>query len=180
LEEKVKKSWKIYIFSGWQIRAPHSILEHKSHVSALFQPNIAYQQKISSFSSLLRQDTDVLVGLVMRREDYKQWKNGIYYYSVDEYASLARHFTSLVPHCRVRFFVCSIDDEECGPFEGLSFVFRSGHPIENLYTLASCDFLLSPPSTYAMWAAFVGNIPIYLVAEPNKAYSLADFIAVNG
>jgi hypothetical protein len=38
-----------------------------------------------------------------------------------------------------------------------------GHFIEDLYALASCDYIIGPPSTFSQWASFYGNVPRYMV-----------------
>ena len=55
---------------------------------------------------------------------------------------------------KVGFFIPSDEKQEKFIFDKLKFFLRSGHPIENLYFLSNCDFLLSVPSSSASWAHF--------------------------
>ena len=42
---------------------------------------------------------------------------------------------------------------------------RVGYPVENLYSLSKCDFLVGPPSSYIGWSAFYGNKPLLTIED---------------
>jgi hypothetical protein len=63
---------------------------------------------------------------------------------------------------KVRFLIFSDEEQDTDVFKaaGSDYFFRSGHIIENLYSLAECDYIVSPPSTYGEWASFYGRTPL--------------------
>ena len=42
---------------------------------------------------------------------------------------------------------------------------RVGYPVENLYSLSKCDFLVGPPSSYIGWSAFYANKPLLTIED---------------
>ena len=44
-----------------------------------------------------------------------------------------------------------------------------------MYSLAECDYIVGPPSTFSTWASFYGNVPIYRITDPSAEFSIADF-----
>ena len=177
---RLQKKWKIYIFCDWWTLAPESISKHKEWVLSRLQPNKETRGRVEEFVRQLRDDRALVIGLVVRREDYESYMDGKYFFSMIQYRKIADRMTRLCGGKGIRFFICSIDNEDCSIFDGLDFVYRSGHPIENLYTLAKCDYLISPPSTYAMWASLVGSTPAYYAESPNVEFGLDDFSVMIG
>lgn len=50
-----------------------------------------------------------------------------------------------------------------------------GHFIEDMYTLAECDYIFGPPSTYTMWASFYGKRPLQKIREKNQRIDFDKF-----
>jgi hypothetical protein len=66
---------------------------------------------------------------------------------------------------RVGFLICSNAKLRGSDFARFNHTFGSDHLIEDMYSFAKCDLILGPPSTYTMWAAFYGNVPLYMIED---------------
>ena len=75
----------------------------------------------------------------------------------------------------VGFFIASDEEQDLSTFEKHNFFFRSGHPLENLYSLSKCDYLLSVPSSFAGWAHFIGETPLLELDKKICKPSINDF-----
>ena len=42
-----------------------------------------------------------------------------------------------------------------------------GSELEDLYTLAACDLIVGPRSTYSGWASLYGDVPRYVIEDPD-------------
>jgi hypothetical protein len=62
----------------------------------------------------------------------------------------------------------------------MEYLAGTGHLIEDLYSLAQCDFLAGPPSTFTLWASFYGKVPLYMAKDIHKVPSLSDFQIAKG
>ena len=47
--------------------------------------------------------------------------------------------------------------------------------IEDVYALSQCDYILGPPSTFSMWASFIGDVPLRIVKYANENITLDQF-----
>jgi hypothetical protein len=171
----LSKSNKLYLFCDWFVRAPMILQKHKLYCISCLQPAPRLIKSSSSLVNSLLSDVDLLIGIVIRREDYKQYAGGRYFYSMPLYRSIADRCVQLFSSKTLRFFFCSVDQESMQVMQGLDFFYRPGCPLGNLYVLSSCHFLISPPSTYAMWASFIGDVPLYTISNPLFSFTLSDF-----
>ena len=57
----------------------------------------------------------------------------------------------------VQFLICSNESVPDYLLEYKSRVFLNGSTMEDLYTLAQCDIIVGPPSTFSEWASFYGS-----------------------
>jgi hypothetical protein len=60
---------------------------------------------------------------------------------------------------RTRFLLCSDIRLDPTEFRDFDILTGTGHPVEDNYALATCDYLIGPPSTYTAWASFYGGAP---------------------
>lgn len=170
---------KIFIFGDWYTRAPTYAARHRGLIAGIFRMKPEVLASNDILENQLRGNHDLLIGVVIRREDYKEHLNGRYYYSDAIYIHVMRSAQSLLGGRRTGFFICSIDPEDLSAFSEFALHYRHGHPTENLDFLSRCDYIISPPSTYAMWASYIGAKPIYLIENPDRPIQLNDFQVLN-
>lgn len=120
-------------------------------------------------------DCDIIVGVAIRHGDYKTWQDGKYYLAAEIYEQWMEKVVCLFKSRKVGFFIASDEEQDLSIFDKHKFFFRSGHPIENLYCLSNCDFLLSVPSSFAGWAHFIGKTPIFNLHAKVRNLSSTDF-----
>jgi len=153
-----------------------NLLKHADKIREYFRPASMYEKNVNTVVALARKTCDILVGVHMRLGDYRNWKGGKFLVGVDRYVEVMRRFGALHPGQSVRFLVCSDEIHDRGVFSGLDFVLGTKHIIEDLYALASCDYLIGGNSTYCRWAAFYGNVPLLAVNDfESNDVSLTDF-----
>jgi len=163
LEDAVISEAKIILIQGWYVRASQSMRKHEQVVKEYFTPLPKYQNNIQNLIQPLREKYDILVGLHIRAGDYHLLLNGAYIYPLEQWHLLMQKMVSLLPQKKVAFLVCSDENyrSKVELFTGFSVYFGTGNMIEDLYSLAQCDYLIGPPSTYSLWAAFYGCTPLY-------------------
>jgi hypothetical protein len=170
------KSKKFVLTQGWLFRDHPSLDKHAEAVRAFFRPAPEIEWNVGALIAGARADCDVLVGVHVRQGDYKNFLGGKYFYETAEYVSLMRGVSRLFGGRRVGFLVCSNAEHAAESFGGLKVTFGTGHFVEDMYSLARCDFIVGPPSTYTLWASFYGGAPLYSVEDPARAVALEDFV----
>jgi len=130
----------------------------------------------SLFSSF---DTDcVIVGVHIRRGDYKEWLDGIYYYADEDYYYVMKTLREQLKSKgkTVKFLLCSNEKIELAGFNGLDcFTMPQSSGAKDLYALSKCDYVTGPPSSYSQWASFTGKVPVKYIMSINEKIMLSDF-----
>ncbi|MDR3456736.1 MAG: hypothetical protein P4N60_04780 [Verrucomicrobiae bacterium] len=147
-------------FYGWSFRSPELVQRHAETIRAYFQPVEAIAAASREAVARMRAQAEVLVGVHIRHGDYRTWKNGQYFYPVEQYATWMRTLAAQFPGRRVAFLVASDEPRTLEEFPGLTAGFCPGSPVADIYALAGCDYIFGPPSTYSQWASFYGNTPL--------------------
>ena len=170
-------SQKPIIFcQGWLFRVDlDACLKYSDQIRAYFTPLEKHQHNVSTLISEARKAGEILVGVHIRHGDYKQFHGGKFYYSVDEYLEVMKKVEELFINNQVVFLICSNIKQSPDIFSEFNFIFANDHFVEDMYSLAQCDYIIGPPSTYSLWASFYGNVPLYEIYDPEANLSLDSF-----
>jgi hypothetical protein len=123
-----------------------------------------YADGVKRVVAQARRGADHLVGIHIRQTDYKNYLNGKYYFTLEAYRRVMDDIQSQLSG-HTRFLVCSDAPIDRALFKEQDLVFSSGHPVEDNYALAACDFIAGPPSSYSAWASFYGQTPLFHIQE---------------
>ncbi|MFS4416955.1 alpha-1,2-fucosyltransferase [Maribacter sp. 2307ULW6-5] len=149
---------------------------HKPALKSIFKPKNAIIRSVDSFMAEKRFLFDVIVGVHIRRGDYKTWQYGKFYYSDEQYLRIMDKMEALFTNKKVGFLICSnefLDLKRFGAHRAFSLT--NGSAAHDLYGLGVCDYILGPPSSFSAWASFYGNVPFYFIEDTSKALSLSLF-----
>jgi hypothetical protein len=167
---------KVVFAYDWRFRAPTVLIErHAEKIRAFLRPIASFGSANRQVLTRLRQQANVVVGVHVRQGDYRTWRNGRCFFSVEQYVEWMRNLAAQLPGRRVAFFVCSDEPRTEREFPGLSVAIGQGPAVADLYTLADCDYLLGPLSTFSQWASFYGNKPLFHLRDRDACPELAQF-----
>jgi hypothetical protein len=150
------------------------------HIRAIFLPRPDVQKSVAEHLARARANADVLIGLHIRWGDYATFAEGRHFYSLETYREIMEKTAALFPHKKVAFLVCSSEPQQAKAFAPLAVTLGPGTVIGDLYSLAGCDYILGPPSTYTFWAAFYGLKPLYRLTKPDAPTNLDQFSIPDG
>ncbi len=153
---------RIVFVEGLEFRDWGSLVKYRHEILNFLVPRRVYVDAATFLARRARADSEcVLCGVHIRLGDYRRFKSGSWFYSIEQYVTKMREFCDLFG-CRkpVRFLVCSDENVPQDPFRGLPVAFGSGQFMEDLLALSQCDFIFGPPSTYSAWASFYGDVPL--------------------
>jgi hypothetical protein len=157
-----KASEKIVYARGWFFSENQNLIKHSSKIRSYFKPDSEVIKEIAAYLNPIKRNHDVIIGIHIRRGDYRTWKSGRYFYNNETYRHymmvLQKQFNEIGK--TVAFVICSNEPISMDWFPGLDCYSSPGGIISDLYTLAECDFIFGPPSTYSMWASYYGNVPL--------------------
>lgn len=166
---------KRYVFlMGWHFKNSINIYEFHDSIKLMFKPKQAIIDKIDSNFLQYKTLGNIVVGVHIRLGDYKIFESGKYYYSIQQYLMLMHRISDLVGE-KVVFIICSNETLNNEYFKSFNCFITKNDPVTDVYTLAQCDYIIGPPSTFSMWAAFYGLKPLYSATDPNYQFNLSDF-----
>lgn len=165
------------VLSGWLFRDSATLKKHAAAVRRIFAPQDDISVEVEKIMGRLK--APVVVGMHVRRGDYRHYRDGEYCYSDDVYLRVMERARELFAPAEVQFVICS--DEAVTLRVMLrrpSAVGGPGGEVSDLYALSRCDYIIGPPSTYSMWAAFYGDRPLLHLQPSQTSVTLSDFIPV--
>jgi hypothetical protein len=160
---------------GWSFRTPSTIgIKHKPVVKRIFTPVAQHREAVGRLAERLRAGSDHVVGVHIRQSDYKNFANGKYFYTLDVYRRVMSELAAQLKG-RTRFLLCSDATLDPTDFADLDVMFGTKHPVEDNYALATCDYIVGPPSTYTAWASYYGDVPKQFIQSPDSKLALSGF-----
>ncbi len=175
-----KVNQKIVIADGWSFRDHASFEKHASIIRKYFTPDDEVVRKIDKLMLECRKQGEITIGVHLRRGDYRLWEDGKYYFNddiyIDKIQQLENYFNSIGK--KVVFLICSNEHIQDDSFSKYNIKLGLNNLIEDLYSLARCDYLIGPPSTFSMWASFYGKVPLLHIETSSQSIKLEDFYMV--
>lgn len=177
IEEAEKK--KICLCYGFLFRARDSFLKHSQLIRHAFSPVDRISEQVERLVGSIRDrfQGSVLVGVHIRRGDYRSWRGGAFFFSDESYYAWCQQIQIQLQSVgkNAVFLICSDSSLNKDQFVGLDVVEAIGTEIGDLYSLAKCDMILGPPSTYTKWASFYGEVPLFHCHRESDSPKISDF-----
>jgi hypothetical protein len=178
LADRSRSSTGITIVKRWPLTFPELFHAQEGVIRDFLSPAPWIKEQVDDRTASVRDDGELLIGVHIRRGDYKLWRGGAYYYDISAYVDLLgrmdRHLSG------AHYLLCS--NENLTPwisdFEraGLDVHYPAGSPVTDSYALSTCDLILGPPSTFSAWASFFGEVPLCWITDPASSPTLDDFV----
>lgn len=154
---------------GWEVRYYDLFLKYKREIKQLFAFDSAIEFHVDHLLANTREG-DVMLGVHIRRGDYRTWQGGRYYFGDDVYINYIKRFAEQQKG-RVRVFICGNDptldrDKFCRELEGMDVSFPDGNPGEDLCLLSRCHYLIGAPSTFSLTASMYHDTPLCWMMAP--------------
>ncbi len=151
------------VVSGFYFVGHQTFARHAELIREVFKPVSIIRAGVTDVLKKARRDVDVLVGVHVRQGDYRTFRNGLSFFTSQEYLDVMRKVVMLFPDKKIGFVVCS-NEKQDGNFSELQVTPGPGDPLGDLYSLAGCDYIIGPGSTFTQWASFYGSVPRYVMA----------------
>lgn len=162
LNQMDRRAW----VKGWAFRSHEDVEKSKKYFQRLFTPICD--------SEVRRELEDAkrgggVLSVHVRRGDYRYWQGGQYFYEDNTYVELIRRALNAAPGIN-KVMMFSNEFVNVSLYEGLGIevIHPRGEWYEDQWRMAQSDFIIGPPSTFSLWASFIGDVPIWQVAAPDS------------
>lgn len=175
----LSKLLKWNMIEGWPIRLDNHemIINQSDAIRDIFTFNTKITTPVDELFSSIKKE-NIIVGVHIRRGDYRSWLDGIYYYTDEEYvAAMIYLYDQFKKEGKnVKFLLCSNETIDLNNFNTLDcFTIPDSTGEKDLYALSKCDYIIGPPSSYSQWASFVGKKPVNYIMPERKELLLSEF-----
>lgn len=171
----------IFIRNRENVRRNALLPEYQEQIRQLFRPKQVYVEKVTQLVQEQREKHDVVVGVHIRRRDYKRFLRGAYYFDDATYCA---YMASLEQELKaagksVVFLLCSDEPLQLAHFSQFhTFRINRRADIEDLYALGLADYILGVPSAFSMWASFYGKVPLRILRHKKEKLHLHEFSVI--
>ncbi len=170
------KTRKLVLADGWYFRQYELFLKYRADIKVLFDFNASIKNKVDTH---LPASSKIRIGLHVRRGDYARWHDGKFFLSDLEYANLLRDFINTLNTGTCEIVIVTNDknlDLACYESQtGQKINLLNGNPAEDLYLLSTCNYIIGPPSTFSLMAAFYEDRDLYWIFDKGKSIEPAAF-----
>ncbi|MDR2953935.1 MAG: alpha-1,2-fucosyltransferase [Prevotella sp.] len=174
-----RKYLNLNLIEGWSNRLGNQqmIVNQSNIIRDIFQFKKSTTKEVDQLFDDFTNDY-TLVGVHIRRGDYREWLNGKYYYSDAEYLSILIDIDKQLKlkGQKAKFLLCSNEKLNIHNFSDLDyFIIENSSGVKDLYALSRCSYMIGPPSSYSQWASFIGKVPLKFIMNKDDKIALLDF-----
>ena len=172
---------KMVVCEGFAFRDFKAVKKHYPLIRKLFTPKPVYLKRSAKLVADIRKNFDVVIGVHIRKSDYKLFEKGKYYFENKVYLNNMNKLKEELIEKRqtCAFILCSDESVQIDDFSGLSVFGTSKIMIEDLMILAKCDFIIGPPSSFSQWASFYGETPLGVIKNDLDLVISSDYKVVD-
>ncbi len=153
----------IRFVSGWDYREYSLTTKHHESLKKIYSFEKKFlTEKILSFIRFLnfqKREGKFLVGLHVRRGDYKNWNEGRFFFDDDVYRDVIFKLKNKLIEDKKNPYFLVVSNENLSSEIGADFFYK-GSWREDQIILQSCDLIIGPPSTFTMWASYISKTPL--------------------
>lgn len=168
----------ILCVGGYAFRNKPALFRNREAIVDFLRPNEEQKAAVDSFEEKAREGCSHLVGIHMRRGDYATYSQGKYHYDDAVYRELIASLDSMLGG-GARYVLVSNEPIRLESFEPYDVRVGPGTAVADLYTLARCDLIMGPPSTFSLWASLQRMTPLYQIYDPSASFAMDDFRPVS-
>lgn len=152
--------------------------KHLKTIMDYFYPSEVYLHEINNLL-VKKNDIDLIIGIHIRRGDYRNFNAGKYFYSFEDYSSIMEKINQIFKQNNVSFFIASNEKIDRSLFKNFDVLYlEHSNSITDLIGLSKCDYICGPPSTYSAWASLYQNKSIYFLENLNEEIFENSFVDV--
>lgn len=154
----------------WDFKNNDALVRHRDEILLMVRFRPEFLKKADAFLEPIRQRKRTVVGVHVRRGDYRQFHGGKFLFELVDWVRLMNSFLEGESDNSVAFVLVSDESIPCDElsslgFKGDAFKMPNGNAFEDMALLSRCDLVMGVPSTFSWCAAFLGNRPLLVLRD---------------
>lgn len=166
---KLEESGQPIYFTGWLFKNPEGLKKYREKIIKYFKPKEKYTKSAEIKIKELKSEYKNIIGVHLRQNDYKEFKNGQYFISQIRVREILNEYLKETGKILLEtIFVFASDGPiEKNIYSGLNIEINKGNPVEDLYLLSLCDVVIGSNSSFGNFSAFYGDKP-HIIFQKEK------------
>ncbi|HEY5587815.1 MAG TPA: alpha-1,2-fucosyltransferase [Candidatus Paceibacterota bacterium] len=169
---------RLIFAQGWCFRAHGLTKKYQDYLIGKYSllPDLYIENDLYKYFITLDRNEYIIIGVHIRRGDYKYWENGKYYFTDDIYQMYMNSISSELKkrsNKKIKFILFSNENININRTEDI-IVSNNEWYIEQLI-MSKCDYLIGPPSTFTLWASYIGRVKYYQIKDNTGNIDINDF-----
>jgi len=159
---KLKKPNDIYV-GGWDFRVNNLTEKYQDYFIEKYTLKEKYikNNKLLDLINKSKENGKTIIGVHIRRGDYKTFENGKYYFGDAVYKKYMDALAEKIKNCC--FIIFSNENILINETE---YIYKSNNQwYVDHFLMSKCDFLIGPPSTFTLWASYMGKVKYYHIKD---------------
>jgi len=169
-----EKSDVVYV-GGWAFRVPELVEKHRVEIQKKYTLKSSYFEgnALVDKTKKLKDEGYKLIGVHLRRGDYKTWKKGAYYYDDEIYKKQMESISGQLKQQGIEKVLFILFSNESIDFQQSANLFTSKEKwyIDH-YIMSLSDYLIGPPSTFTLWASIIGNAKLFYLFNKDEKITI--------
>lgn len=159
----------IVIFEGWNFRSREQITLSRETILSAFKPRADILHTVGNRIAESRERGEITLGVHVRWQDYIGTDR---YFSLKEYLEQIRSVQRSLSGKKVTAVITSSEKITQEDLPSDCVVFNGKDAVADMYTLASCEYILGPPSTFSAWASYYGGKPLIVMRNHHDRFGV--------
>ena len=158
------KKYNVVYTAGWKFRLSDHDLNHQDEIIKKYTLKTTFIEKseLAKKAEELKSDGCTLIGIHIRRGDYKKWKGGKYCYNDAVYK---KHMNSISEQLsnqgKLKKLFILFSNETLDFKESSEVIISKESWYIDQHIMSLCDYLVGPPSTFTLWASMLGKAKLF-------------------
>ena len=170
------KDRHIYV-KGWHFRVPELSSKYSEYFSQSYALKSCFYEgnTLPEVVQSARSDGKVIVGVHIRRGDYKTWQNGKYYFEDAVYKKYIDELEKCMDERGQQVLFIIFSNENTSYVNSEQVIVSDNEWYVDQHVMSQCDYLIGPPSTFTMWASYMVQAKLFHIVDKTGDIDLSDF-----
>ena len=167
-----------YELKGFHFSAKDLVTKHREKICQILDFRSSVKSPIETLLKKAKSKYDILLGVHIRENDFKDFYEGRYFVSASRYLEEIVHFKELNQGKSLGVLICSdsakilLEIKERYP----DYILPKGSVSQDMYALSQCDYILGPQATtMSAWAAYLGKVKLAQIIPEAESVDFSSF-----
>src|SRR5690554_5266050 len=165
------------LVKGWNFRVFDLTAKFQDYFVKKYSLLPIYYQNNTLYRRISKMDRNiqVVVGVHIRRGDHRSWQDGKYFFSDDVYQEYMHSLRIKLEQSFKKPVFIIFSNEDVSIAEKENVILSRNDWYIDQFLMSQCDYLIGPPSTFTLWASYIGKVRYFHFEDDQTQVDLDNF-----